>query len=68
MHKILHEEQPFTFLFNLYSLYFYRHQFRNVKFYVMGTTPYQLDEWFIPKNVPLAATPPMVTWAPAPNP
>jgi peptide/nickel transport system substrate-binding protein len=51
LHKILHEEQPFTFLFNLYGLYFYSNKYRNVKLYILGTTPYSLDEWYIPKEL-----------------
>ncbi len=51
MHRILNEDQPFTFLFNLYELYFYNKKFRNVKFYVLGTTPRELDEWYIPKEL-----------------
>lgn len=51
LHRILHEEQPFTFLFNLVELYFYKKQFHNVKFYLLGTTPYALDEWYIPKEL-----------------
>src|SRR5262249_8695518 len=51
LHRILHEEQPYTFLFNLYELYFYNKKFRNVKFYVIGTTPYTLTEWYVPKEL-----------------
>jgi peptide/nickel transport system substrate-binding protein len=51
LHRILHEEQPVTFLFNLDALYFYDKKFRNVKLYVMGNSPYDLDEWYIPKEL-----------------
>ena len=45
------EDQPYTFLFNLHELYFYDRKFRNVKLYVLGTTPYSFDEWYIPKEL-----------------
>ncbi|MBI3725533.1 hypothetical protein HY251_16505 [bacterium] len=51
LHKIVAEDQPYTFLFNLHELYFYERKFRNVKLYVSGTTPYVFDEWFIPKEL-----------------
>ncbi|MEZ0227431.1 MAG: ABC transporter substrate-binding protein [Planctomycetota bacterium] len=52
VHKIIAEEQPYTFLFNLYELYFYDKKFRNVKFYILGNpNPYYYDEWFIPKEL-----------------
>ena len=50
VHKIIAEDQPYTFLFNLYELYFYDKKYRNVKLYILGNpNPYYLDEWYIPK-------------------
>jgi ABC-type transport system substrate-binding protein len=51
VHRIIAEDQPYTFLFNLYDLYFYDLKFRNVKFYIVGENPYELSEWFIPKEL-----------------
>jgi peptide/nickel transport system substrate-binding protein len=52
VHKIIADDQPYTFLFNLYELYFYDKKFRNVKFYILGNpNPYYYDEWFIPKEL-----------------
>jgi hypothetical protein len=44
-------EQPYTFLFNFYSLYFYQRKFRGVKFYIIGEEPYALAEWWVPKEL-----------------
>lgn len=50
VHRIIAQDQPYTFLFNLYELYFYDKKFRNVKFYILGNpNPYYYDEWYIPK-------------------
>ncbi|RMG07085.1 MAG: hypothetical protein D6731_24400 [Planctomycetota bacterium] len=51
LHRLLHREQPYTFLFNFYSLYFYARKFRNVRFTIIGTDPYRWDEWFIPREL-----------------
>jgi peptide/nickel transport system substrate-binding protein len=50
-HRILHEEQPWTFLYCLYATYFYNARFRNVKLYKIGADPYNLAEWYIPKDL-----------------
>jgi ABC-type transport system substrate-binding protein len=57
LHRILYEEQPYTFLFNLYDLYFYDKKFHNVKFRIIGEKPFALDEWFIPKELQGEKTP-----------
>jgi peptide/nickel transport system substrate-binding protein len=50
-HRLVAEEQPYTFLFNFFNLYFYNKRFRNVKFYVIGEDSYELTEWYIPKEL-----------------
>lgn len=50
-HRLVAEEQPYTFLFNFYNLYFYNRRFRNVKFYVIGEESYDLTEWYVPKEL-----------------
>ncbi|MEW6535965.1 MAG: ABC transporter substrate-binding protein [Candidatus Auribacterota bacterium] len=51
MHHILHEEQPYTFLFCFKTLFFYNKKFQNVKIY--STSPgYNLREWYIADNEP----------------
>lgn len=49
-HQIVADEQPYTFLYNFYSLYFYSKRYRGVKFYIIGTDPYDLTEWYVPKG------------------
>lgn len=51
LHKLIHSEQPYTFLFNFYSMYFYNNRYRNVKYYVIGEEPYNLLEWYVPKEL-----------------
>lgn len=51
LHRLLAREQPYTFLFNFYSLYFYSRKFRNVRFCVIGEDPYVWSEWYIPKDL-----------------
>lgn len=49
MHHILHEDQPYTFLFCFKTLFFYNKKFQNVKIY--STRPgYDLREWYIADN------------------
>ena len=45
LHKIMHEDQPYTFLFNLNHLGFYNKNFRGVKLYY-SSTPYDFNEWY----------------------
>jgi peptide/nickel transport system substrate-binding protein len=49
LHRLLAREQPYTFLFNFFSIYFYARKFRNVRFCVIGEDPYRWDTWYIPK-------------------
>ena len=44
-HEILHEEQPYTFLFCTESLVALDRRFRNVRIYPLGLFP---REWFVP--------------------
>jgi peptide/nickel transport system substrate-binding protein len=50
-HRLLHREQPYTFLFNFYSLYFYARRFRNVRFCIIGEDPYRWDQWYVPRRL-----------------
>ena len=45
-HEIVHEEQPYTFLFTLESLETVSDRFRNVNLYPMGLVP---REWWVPR-------------------
>ncbi|MCK4815508.1 hypothetical protein KA005_07045, partial [bacterium] len=48
-HNILHDEQPYAFMFAFEELFFYNKKFRNVKIY--GVHPgYSLSEWYIFPN------------------
>ena len=49
LHHILHEEQPYTFMFCFQSLFFYNKKFRNVKLYSTGSG-YNISEWYIYKS------------------
>lgn len=50
LHRILHDEQPWTPLYTLETLLFYNKRFRNVKLY--KNTPYlDFTEWYIPKDL-----------------
>ena len=51
LHRILHREQPYTFLYHMYLLCFYGREFRNVRFYIIGETPYDFREWYIPREL-----------------
>lgn len=44
LHRILHELQPYTFLFSFHSLGFYSRKIRGVKFYIGGPS---ITEWYI---------------------
>lgn len=46
LHKLVYEEQPYTFLFTQKETYFYNNKLRNVKFYV-SRPGYNLTEWYI---------------------
>lgn len=46
LHRLLDREQPVTYMFNFHSLYFYARRYRNVRFTVIGQTPYELDTWY----------------------
>lgn len=47
--QILHEEQPYTFLFSTMRKPAYDRRFKNVKFYPFRPG-FQLDEWYVPKD------------------
>ncbi len=47
-HEILHEEQPYTFLFTVEALEAVASRFRNVNLYPMGLEPKQ---WWVPKGL-----------------
>jgi len=47
--RILHEEQPYTFLFSSMRKPAYDRRFKGVKWYPFRPG-YQLDEWFVPKE------------------
>jgi peptide/nickel transport system substrate-binding protein len=51
LHRLLAREQPVTFMFNFYSLYFYSRKIRNVRFKIIGETPYSFTEWYIPRDL-----------------
>jgi peptide/nickel transport system substrate-binding protein len=51
LHRLLHREQPVTFMFNFYSLYFYARKFRNVRLTVIGETPYDFTQWYVPREL-----------------
>jgi peptide/nickel transport system substrate-binding protein len=47
-HEIIHEEQPYTFLFTLEALVAVSRRFQNVNVYPMGLAP---REWWVPKDL-----------------
>jgi len=47
LHGILHEEQPFTFLFTRPSFRFVDRRFKNVTIHKMGLN---YLEWYVPEN------------------
>ncbi|HBD07121.1 MAG TPA: peptide-binding protein [Syntrophobacteraceae bacterium] len=47
-HEIIHEEQPYTFLFTLEALVAVDKRFANVHVYPMGMVP---KEWWVPKDL-----------------
>ncbi len=49
VHRKLHREQPYTFMFNFYALYFYARHLRNVRFTLIGEDPFLWSEWYVPK-------------------
>lgn len=46
-HEILHEEQPYTFLFTTKALVAVHRRFQDVRVYPMGLNP---QEWWVPKG------------------
>jgi peptide/nickel transport system substrate-binding protein len=46
-HKLLHEEQPYTFMFSRPTFMFIDKRFENVKIHKLGTDPM---EWYVPKD------------------
>lgn len=48
-HAILHEDQPYTFMFNNKSLVFVDKRFRNVQRVTVGLNP--IVEWYVPANL-----------------
>ena len=46
-HRILHEEQPYTFFRARPSLRFLDKRFKNVKVHKLGLNPH---EWYVPKE------------------
>ena len=58
LHRILHREQPYTFLNHMFTLAFYGRKYRNVRFTIIGETPYDFRDWYIPRELQgSAATP-----------
>ena len=53
-HEILHEEQPYTFLFTTEALVAVARRFENVRVYPMGLHP---REWWVPKALQRYAEP-----------
>ena len=51
LHRLLHREQPVTFLLNMHAHAFYARKFRNVSFYFEGVTPQNFTEWYIPAEL-----------------
>ncbi|MEN6383579.1 MAG: peptide-binding protein [Phycisphaerales bacterium] len=47
IHRLLHEEQPYTFLMTRPRYYFIDKRFENVKIYKLGIDPL---EWYVPKE------------------
>ena len=50
LHRLVAREQPVTFMFNFYSLYFYGRKFRNVRFTIIGQDPFLFSEWYVPRE------------------
>jgi peptide/nickel transport system substrate-binding protein len=48
-HRILHEEQPYLFLFAAPDLGLYDKRYRGVRFYPLRPG-YDLTEWFLPER------------------
>jgi peptide/nickel transport system substrate-binding protein len=51
VHKILHEDQPYTFLYSRKSLMFIDDRIQNVQRTKVGLN--ERDEWYVPKNLQL---------------
>lgn len=51
LHRLLAREQPSTFMFNFYSLYFYGRKFRNVRFTIIGEEPFDFSDWYVPREL-----------------
>jgi peptide/nickel transport system substrate-binding protein len=51
LHRLLHREQPVTFMFNFYSLYYYARKFRNVRLTIIGETSYDFTQWYVPREL-----------------
>jgi len=47
LHKVLHEEQPYTFLFSRPTFLFIDKRFKNINIHKLGTDPL---EWYVPKD------------------
>jgi len=49
IYRIIHEEQPYTFMFYFDNLVLYHQRFRGVRFYPLdpGTVHYDLSEWYV---------------------
>ncbi|MEE8106940.1 MAG: ABC transporter substrate-binding protein [Planctomycetota bacterium] len=50
IHRIMHEEQPYTWLYELRAIHAVRKKFNNVEINA-NQTYYNLSEWFIPKEL-----------------
>ena len=50
LHQILHEQQPYLFLFTSPTKVIYHSRFRNVRFYHANQS-FNLAEWFVPKHL-----------------
>lgn len=46
-HQVIHQEQPYTFLFTRQTFAFIDNRFENVKVHALGVIPF---EWYVPKE------------------
>jgi peptide/nickel transport system substrate-binding protein len=46
-HQLVHEEQPYTFLFTRQTFAFVDNRFEDVKIHTLGVIPF---EWYVPKE------------------
>lgn len=48
VHRILHEDQPYTFLFTRKTLVFFDGRIKNIQRTRLGLNP--LQEWYVPQE------------------